>query len=182
MSRKPTMKKTKEIKEQEMLVESNNPKLLQSHQLKVKVEQLQTKEITLKVLLLKMQEMSSISKLQTMIELRLKRNGQVTVTMNNQLEEVEVVKALEEVEEEIEEEEVEEEEMDKPSDMETEMLKLPELMEKVTNTPMTPDQEEEEMPEEESMKVSIKKTELEEPIEVEEKEKIEVLPMEVMNL
>lgn len=129
-----------------------------------------------------MQEMSSISKSQTMIELRLKRNGQVIVTMNNQLEEVEVVKALEEVEEEIEEEEVEEEEMDKPSDMEIEMLKLPELMKKVTNTPMTPDQEEEEMPEEESMKVSIKKTELEEPIEVEEKEKIEVLPIEVMNL
>jgi len=83
----------------------------------------------------------------------------------------------EEVEEAVEEEEMVKAPVEVEVDMEIEILRLPDLMQKETHTLMTLDQKEEEMPEEESMKDSIEKMVPEEPVEVvcQEKETIELM-------
>jgi len=151
-------------------VEVNNPLFLKMLQPRPTVERPPTREIMLRVHLRQMQETFLVSKQPLKLEFKLnQRSGMLmTVMTKDQLPEVEVDKE-------------EEEEIEAEADKETETLKLLDLMPKETLTLMIPDQREVEMLEEaESMRDLIEETAQEEPIEVEEKEKIEVL-LVVMN-
>jgi len=151
-------------------VEVNNPLFLKMLQPRPTVERPPTREIMLRVHLRQMPETFLVSKQPLKLEFKLnQRKGMLmTVMTKDQLPEVEVDKE-------------EEEEIEAEADKETETLKLLDLMPKETLTLMIPDQREVEMLEEaESMRDLIEETAQEEPIEVEEKEKIEVL-LVVMN-
>jgi hypothetical protein len=151
-------------------VEVKHPLFLKMHQPRPTVERPPTREIMLRVHLRQMQETFLVSKQPLKLEFKLnQRRGMVmTVMTKDQLPEVEVDKE-------------EEEEIEAEADKETETLKLLDLMPKETLTLMILDQREVEMLEEaESMRDLIEETAQEEPIEVEEKEKIEVL-LVVMN-
>ena len=151
-------------------VEVNNPLFLKMLQPRPTVERPPTREIMLRVHLKQMPETFLVSKQPLKLEFKLnQRSGMLmTVMTKDQLPEVEVDKE-------------EEEETEAEADKETETLKLLDLMPKETLTLMIPDQREVEMLEEaESMRDLIEETAQEEPIEVEEKEKIEVL-LVVMN-
>ena len=147
-----------------------HPLYLKMLQPRPTVERPPTREIMLRVHLRQMPETFLVSKQPLKLEFKLnQRSGMLmTVMTKDQLPEVEVDKE-------------EEEETEAEVDKETETLKLLDLMLKETLTLMIPDQREEEMLEEaESMRDLIEETAQEEPIEVEEKEKIEVL-LVVMN-
>lgn len=151
-------------------VEVKHPLFLKMHQPRPTVERPPTREIMLRVHLRQMQETFLVSKQPLKLEFKLnqRRGMLMTVMTKDQLPEVEVDKE-------------EEEEIEAEADKETETLKLLDLMPKETLTLMIPDQREVEMLEEaESMRDLIEETAQEEPIEVEEKEKIEVL-LVVMN-
>jgi len=151
-------------------VEVKHPLFLKMHQPRPTEERPPTREIMLRVHLRQMQETFLVSKQPLKLEFKLnQRKGMLmTVMTKDQLPEVEVDKE-------------EEEEIEAEADKETETLKLLDLMLKETLTLMIPDQREAEMLEEaESMRDLIEETAQEEPIEVEEKEKIEVL-LVVMN-
>jgi len=147
-----------------------HPLFLKMLQPRPTVERPPTREIMLRVHLRPMQETFLVSKQPLKLEFKLnqRRGMLMTVMTKDQLPEVEVDKE-------------EEEEIEAEADKETETLKLLDLMPKETLTLMIPDQREVEMLEEaESMRDLIEETAQEEPIEVEEKEKIEVL-LVVMN-
>jgi len=147
-----------------------HPLFLKMLQPRPTVERLPTREIMLRAHLRQMQETFLVSKQPLKLEFKLnqRRGMLMTVMTKDQLPEVEVDKE-------------EEEEIEAEADKETETLKLLDLMLKETLTLMIPDQREAEMLEEaESMRDLIEEMAQEEPIEVEEKEKIEVL-LVVMN-
>jgi len=151
-------------------VEVKHPLYLKMLQPRPTVEMPPTREIMLRAHLRQMQETFLVSKQPLKLEFKLnqRRGMLMTVMTKDQLPEVEVDKE-------------EEEEIEAEADKETETLKLLDLMPKETLTLMIPDQREVEMLEEaESMRDLIEETAQEEPIEVEEKEKIEVL-LVVMN-
>ena len=157
------MKKIEATEEQRLLQKSKlqkPSKLLLEDNLEVKI-----REITLRDHQLKIPEMFLDLRSLQPRELKLKRKIEVVmiVTMLDQLQEEEAVKAQEEEEAAVIEEE------DK-LDTEIETPRFLELMEKATSMLMTQDQKEEEMlVEEESMKVMTKEMVLVKPTEVEEK-------------
>lgn len=163
MLRRQIMKKIEATEEQRLLQKSKlqkPSKLLLEDNLEVKI-----REITLRDHQLKIPEMFLDLRSLQPRELKLKRKIEVVmiVTMLDQLQEEEAVKAQEEEEAAVIEEE------DK-LDTEIETPRFLELMEKATSMLMTQDQKEEEMlVEEESMKVMTKEMVLVKPTEVEEK-------------